>query len=102
MSSPLVPIQFTHLKTENSKELCEFTSKKFARLNKFSSSITGIHVTFSVNKLRHIAEANVVVPQTTIHADAESEDMYKTVDLLVDKLMRQLARYKEKASQRSH
>lgn len=92
----LAPIQFTSLKTEASDQLRQFTSEKFIRLNKFASNITSIHVTFNVDKLRHIAEANVHVPKTEIHAKAESDDMYKTVDILVDKLLRQLAKYKEK------
>ena len=94
-----IPIQFTSLKTENSEQLRQFTTEKFARLSKFAANITSIHVTFSVDKLRHIAEANVHVPKTDeIHAHAESEDMYKTVDMLVDKLMRQLAKHKEKVT----
>jgi len=92
----LAPIQFTSLKTEASDQLRKFTSEKFIRLNKFASNITSIQVTFNVDKLRHIAEANLHVPKTEIHAKAESDDMYKTVDILVDKLMRQLAKYKEK------
>lgn len=93
-----IPIQFTSLKTENSDQLKAFTTEKLARLDKFSSSINNIHVTFSVDKQRHIAEANVHVPKNMIHATAESEDMYKTVDMLVDKLMRQMAKYKEKTT----
>ncbi len=93
-----LPIQFTSLKTENSEQLRKFTTEKFTRLSKFAANITSIHVTFSVDKLRHIAEASVHVPKTEIHARAESEDMYKTIDFLVDKLMRQLAKYKEKVT----
>ena len=91
-----LPIQFTSLKTENSEQLRKFTTEKFSRLNKFAAKITSVHVTFSVDKLRHIAEASLHVPKSEIHARAESEDMYKTIDLLVDKLMRQLAKHKEK------
>jgi putative sigma-54 modulation protein len=94
-----IPIQFTSLKTETSEQLRKFTSEKFVRLNKFAASITSIHITFIVDKLRHIAEANVHVPKTNIHARAESEDMYKTIDFLVDKLLTQLAKYKEKVTE---
>lgn len=98
----MIPIQFTSLKTENSEQLRKLTTEKFARLNKYASAITSIHVTFNVdNKVRHIAEANVHVPKSVIHAKAESEDMYKTIDLLVEKLASQLARYKEKTTEHS-
>jgi putative sigma-54 modulation protein len=93
-----IPIQFTGLKTEATDALRKFTEEKFSRLQKYAAKITSIHVIFSVDKMRHIAEANVHVPKTEINAKAESEDMYKTVDVLVDKLIRQLAKYKEKVT----
>ena len=43
-----------------------------------------LHITFHVDKLRHIAEAKIHapnLPKNGIFAEAESEDMYKTVDL---------------------
>ena len=92
-------IQFSGPMTDALKT---FAEEKFSRLNKFSSLITSIQVIFRVeNKLRHIAEANIHVPKKEIHAAAESEDMYTTVDSLVDKLRRQLSSYKEKISDHS-
>lgn len=83
-------IQFTGLKTD-SEQLKKRTTEKFSRLYKLASNITSIHVTFDVDKIRHIAKASIFIPKIeTIHATAESEDMYKSVDLLVDKLIRQL------------
>nr|WP_304986084.1 ribosome-associated translation inhibitor RaiA [Coxiella-like endosymbiont] len=55
-----------------------------------------MHVTFHVNKIRQIADANLQLPGSKINAQAESEDMYKTVDLLIQKLQIQLAKYKAK------
>lgn len=91
-----IPIQFTNLSNETSEQLETFTTEKFSRIQKLASNITSIHVTFNVKKLRHIAEADIHVPKSNIHAKAESEDMYKTVDALVDKLSRQLKKHKEK------
>ncbi len=91
-----IPIRFTCLKTEATEALRKFTEDKFSRLQKYAANITNIHVIFSVDKLRHIAEANIHAPKTEINAKAESDDMYKTVDVLVDKLSRQLAKHKEK------
>ena len=93
-----IPIQFTNLTNEVSEQLEAFTREKFSRLHKLASNITSIHVTFNVVKLRHIAEADIHVPKTDIHAKAESDDMYKTVDSLVDKLSIQLRKHKEKIS----
>ena len=50
----------------------------------------------TVEKLRHKAEATVGVNGSTIYADATEEDMYAAIDGLVDKLDRQIRKYKEK------
>lgn len=92
------PIQFTNLTNEVSEQLETFTTEKFSRLQKLAANITSIHVTFNVVKLRHIAEADIHIPRSNIHAKAESDDMYKTVDALVDKLTKQLKKHKEKIS----
>src|SRR5262245_13455061 len=91
-------IQFTNLGSEVSEQIEIFTKEKLSRLEKLAN-ITRIHVTFNVDKLRHIAEAQVHIPKTDIHAKAESEDMYKTVDCLVDKLIKQLKKHKEKQTE---
>lgn len=96
-----VQIQFTNLGNEVSEQLETFTAEKFSRLEKLTTGITSIHVTFDVKKLRHIAEADVHIPKSDIHAKAESEDMYKTVDFLVDKLTKQLKKHKEKLTEHS-
>ena len=61
--------------------------------------ITSIHIIFQVNKIRQIADAIVHVPGNTIKAQAESDDMYKTLDLLMEKLATQLMKYKERITE---
>lgn len=90
--------QITGHHVEITDALREFTEKKLQKLSSHVDRITNVHVTFNVDKLRQIAEANVSVPGSMIHAKAESENMYETIDALVDKLMRQLDKYKEKIS----
>lgn len=90
-------IQFTDLNQPASEKLNDYTANKFQKLFKLANNnITNVQVTFNVEKLRHIVEANVQIPGTMIHAKSESEDMYKSVDLLVDKLAAQIKKYKEK------
>ena len=92
----MLPIQLSGHGLEITPTLRDFTNKKFTRLQKHAHSITSIHVIFDVNKLLQAAEATVHVPGLEIYASAESEDLYKTIDLLIDKLVRQLDRYKGK------
>jgi putative sigma-54 modulation protein len=76
--------------------LQQFTTEKFNKLEKHFNRITSINVTFHMEKHTQIVEANVIVHKNELHARAESDIMYTAVDLLVDKLDKQLIKYKEK------
>lgn len=88
--------QITGHHVEVTPALREFTEKKLARLKPHNEDITSIHITFNIEHLNQIAEAQILVPGQTIHAKAENENMYSAIDALIDKLSRQLIKYKEK------
>jgi len=69
---------------------------KLAKLEKHFDHLTDIHCVLTVEKLEHKAEATVNMSGSTIHADAIESDMYAAIDSLVDKLSRQVIKYKEK------
>ena len=89
-------IQFTGHNIEVTPALKEFTNSKFERLKRFADNITGVHVIFDIDKVQQIVEATVRLRGSEINARSESETMYKAIDLLIDKLVRQLTKYKEK------
>jgi putative sigma-54 modulation protein len=76
--------------------LREYVLAKLDRLQRHFDQITNTDVTLIVEKLVQKAEATVHVAGADIFANAESEDMYAAIDLLVDKLDRQLIKHKEK------
>lgn len=92
----MAQIQFTGQNIEITPILRDFIAKKFKRLNRHTDTITSIHIMLNVDKLRQIAEAKLHIPGSEIYATSESEDMYKTIDLLIDKLVRQLKKHKVK------
>ncbi len=92
----MTTIQLSGHGIEITPTLHDFVNTKFTRITKHFSNITTIHVFLNVDKLKQIAEATIHVPGQEIYASAESEDMYKTIDLLLDKIVRQLDKYKEK------
>lgn len=91
-------IDFTGHGMDVTDSLKTFTQEKFARLERHFDKITSIHVTFHIEKLNQNAEATILISKGEIHASASSNDMYTTVDELVDKLNRQLIKHKEKMS----
>ncbi len=77
--------------------LREYVLSKMERLQRHFDNITNTDVTLIVEKLVQKAEATIHVSGADIFATAESEDMYAAIDLLVDKLDRQLIKHKEKS-----
>ncbi len=76
--------------------LRDFVNSKFAKLERHFEQINNVQVTLTVAKLNQIAEAKLNVNGGEIFANSEHDDMYAAIDLLMDKLDRQLIKHKEK------
>jgi putative sigma-54 modulation protein len=76
--------------------LRDYVGTKLAKLERHFDNMTDIHCILTVEKLVHKAEATVHVGGGTIHADSTEDDMYAAIDMLVDKLDRQVKKHKEK------
>ncbi|HWU38674.1 MAG TPA: ribosome-associated translation inhibitor RaiA [Candidatus Acidoferrum sp.] len=73
-----------------------YAEEKLSRLTRYLESIVTMHVVLSVDKHRQIAEVTLRVRDLTIRAEEESDDLYSSIDLVVEKLERQILRYKER------
>lgn len=78
--------------------LRDYVNNKLSRLERHSEHLTDIHCILTVEKLRHRAEATVNLKGATLFANATEEDMYKSIDMMLDKLDRQVRRHKEKVT----
>jgi putative sigma-54 modulation protein len=58
--------------------------------------VINVHVILSVEKMRQKAEATMQVNGANVYADSVQEDMYAAIDLLTDRLDRQVIKHKEK------
>lgn len=91
-----VSVAFRHMDTSNALQSYA-TGKLESILSKY---ITGQNVqsqiVFSVERFWHIANFTVGVNGLTIKAAERTENMYASVDLALDRLERQLRRYKER------
>jgi len=54
------------------------------------------HVVLSVERYWHIADFTIGFKAMTVKVEERSEDMYSSIDLAMDKIERQLRRYKER------
>ena len=77
--------------------LKDYVSDKMQKLERHTDDITSIQAILSVEKNRQKAEARIHVKGADLFANAESEDMYAAIDLMTDKLDRQVLKHKEKA-----
>lgn len=80
--------------------LRDYISSKLERLTRHYDNITNVQVTLNVEKQRQLAEANLHVTGANFAASSEHDDMYAAIDLLSDKLDRQLVKHKEKHTDR--
>lgn len=86
----------TFKKLDTSNSLKSYVTKKLDRFDKMLDSPGEAHVVLSVEKIRHIAEITLTCDRLKIHAKEESENMYSSIDALIDKLKIQIKKNKEK------
>jgi putative sigma-54 modulation protein len=76
--------------------LRDYVNGKFEKLERHFDHINNVHVVLTVEKLNQIAESTVHLNGSEVHAKAENNDMYASIDSLIDKLDRQILKYKGK------
>lgn len=81
---------------EVTESLRDYTEEKISKLTRHFDQVLTIQMILEVQKLTHKAEASLHVSGNHIFADATSEDMYTSVDNLIEKLDRQILKHKAK------
>lgn len=81
---------------EISDAIRDYVQNKFSKLERHHDRITSTNVILSVDKLIQKAEATVQVSGGEFFANSDHEDLYAAIDILTDKLDRQLIKHKEK------
>lgn len=74
--------------------LKQYAETKLNKLSRFFDGVQEVHVVESTLRNQHIVEVTLKADGTLIRAEERSADMYSSIDLVVDKLERQLRRYK--------
>ncbi|HZK37591.1 MAG TPA: ribosome-associated translation inhibitor RaiA [Clostridia bacterium] len=73
---------------------------KLGKLDRFFYRELEAQVTLSVEKNRHIIEVTIPFNGSILRAEEATEDMYRSIDGVVDKLTRQLGKQKNKLENR--
>ncbi len=79
-----------------SDALRQYAADKLKKFDKYLANIREANIILSVEKFRHKAEVSLNVDGTVIQAEGITEEMYASVDDVVDKLSRQVKKFKDK------
>jgi putative sigma-54 modulation protein len=81
---------------EASDSLKSYVSEKLDRFDKLLDNPATADVVLQVEKHRHIVEVNISADRLNINGKEETVDMYSAIDMVLDKLEKQLKRGKQK------
>ncbi len=95
-----------HIRGKNvevTNALRDYAERKVGRLEKFFESpiSSDVHVTLSVLKNRHTVEVTIPIPGGLLRAEERSTDMYASIDLVIDKLERQIRKHKTRVNRKA-
>lgn len=79
-----------------------YLSSKLERVTRHFDHVIDAHVILSVEKLVQKAEVTLHVRGKDIHCECIGQDLYAAIDLLVDKLDRQVLKYKGKSGAKAN
>lgn len=89
-----ITVTFRHM--EHSDAVEAYAKDKVGRLSKYLDSILDAHAILSVEKNRHTAEVTMSVSGFKINGHETKEDMYSAIDIVVEKMERQIKKYKDR------
>jgi len=89
-------ISVTFRNIRPSENIKNYAEKKINKLTRYAGNNIDVKIVFSAEKFRHIIELSLIIDGHKIYGREESEDMYMGIDMVVDKIKRQIKKYKEK------
>lgn len=91
------------LRTKNvelSEALKNYVAKRLARLERYLDGIDEVQVMLRLERDRHVVEVTIPLDSLVLRAEEQTGDMYTSVDLVVEKLEKQIAKYKTRLAKR--
>jgi putative sigma-54 modulation protein len=96
MSEITVSVTFRHI--EPTAALKKYAEEKIHKIGKYFSHPLDAHVILAVDaKQRQLAEVELHTHGAMIHGKEQHQDLYAAIDLVLDKVERQVRKQKEKS-----
>jgi putative sigma-54 modulation protein len=83
-----ISITFRHM--DSSDAIMKYAERKLSKLQKFLRRPMTAKVTLSIDRLKHAAEARISSGGEHLEAHERSDDMYASIDRIMEKLERQI------------
>lgn len=94
-------IEITGHQIDVTNSMRDYFNNKFTRIKRHFDQVINVHAILSVEKIYHKAEATININGKTLFAESTEEDLYAAIDLLIDKLDKQVRRHKDKTTSKS-
>ena len=93
-----IAVTFRHMQPTES--LRTYAEEKVSKMKRYLDFPIEAHVVLSVEKFRHIADVSLSINGTWIRGIEETDDMYSAIDQVMDKLEKQVKKYRSKIRSR--
>ncbi|MGB9805075.1 MAG: ribosome hibernation-promoting factor, HPF/YfiA family [Desulfofundulus sp.] len=93
-------VQVRGRNVEVTNALKEYVEKRLGKLEKYLDLIEEAQVTLTVEKDSHRVEVTIPINGIILRGEESTGDMYASIDLVVEKLEKQIERYKGKLFRR--
>jgi putative sigma-54 modulation protein len=80
--------------------LKDYVEKRIGKITKYFDTLGEITVILTVSKGRHIVEVTVPINGMLLRGEEATTDMYTSIDLVIEKLERQIEKYKTKIARK--
>lgn len=93
-----ITVTFRHM--EPTAELRSYVEDKVYKIKKYFDSPVDVHIVLGVEKFRHIADMTLSIDGNKIKAVEQTDDMYSSVDTVLDNIEEQLRRMLSRKKER--
>ncbi len=93
-------VSVTARKMEMTPALKSYAEQKVHKITKHLERVIDAHIVFSVEKYRHKVEVAINANGFIIRGEEVTEDMYSSIDQVMDKLDAQIKKYKSKQNKK--
>lgn len=81
---------------EVTNAISAYIKNKISRIERHFDGVSSTQILLSIEPLRHTAQATLRVQGKDLHTSASNNNLYAAIDLLIDKIDRQVLKYKNK------